>query len=458
MQKFSLKNIRFLIGEFEKRLADLRSFSDFTSKAEAAVKVCADAVLNALIKEKLEGVFLGRLDLEPETLLCLTERKVTNASHLMGVSESVLANAFAVPAADAKKIVEYVGEHYENARKSVNVKLNVDEKTRESSDLVRALYVYRHGLPLAQKCQEYLKENEALVTENVQALRPYTSSFKFVASLLFNREAKARFNSLNELYESDFWQRSASLLSELQTLITADPSFAWEAFSQSPIPFFTDLERICPYALGNEEIVSAELPKEILDERTNLDGLKTQLRQYQVLGVKFILHQGRVLLGDEMGLGKTVEAIAALVTLKNLGETHFMVICPASILVNWIREIQKLCDIPAVKIHGPDKFIYFDAWKKNGGVAVTTYETSRQLELSEKDSISMVVVDEAHYIKNPGSQRTVSVRKLCKHSNRLLLMTGTALENRTKEMLFLLQILRPKIASMAMGFAKESTS
>ena len=70
----------------------------------------------------------------------------------------------------------------------------------------------------------------------------------------------------------------------------------------------------------------------------------------------------------------------------------------------------------------------------------------------------MVVVDEAHYIKNPGSQRTVSVRKICKHSNRLLLMTGTALENRTKEMLFLLQILRPKIASMAMGFAKESTS
>ena len=458
MQKFSLKNIRFLIGEFEKRLADLRSFSDFTSKAEESVKECANAVLNALIKEKLEGVFLGRLDLEPETLLSLTERKVTNASHLMGVSESVLANAFAVPAADAKKIVEYVGEHYENARKSVNVKLNVDEKTRESSDLVRALYVYRHGLPLAQKCQELLKENEARVIENINALRPYTSSFRFVASLLFNREAKARFNSLNEIYESDFWHRSASLLSELQALITADPSFAWEAFSQSPIPFFTDLERICPYALGNEEIVSSELPKEILDERTNLDGLKTQLRQYQVLGVKFILHQGRVLLGDEMGLGKTVEAIAALVTLKNLGETHFMVICPASILVNWIREIQKLCDIPAVKIHGPDKFIYFDAWKKNGGVAVTTYETSRQLELSEKDSISMVVVDEAHYIKNPGSQRTVSVRKICNHTNRLLLMTGTALENRTKEMLFLLQILRPKIASMAMGFAKESTS
>ncbi len=458
MQKFSLKNIRFFIGEFEKRLADLRSCSEFTSKAEAAVKECTDAVLNALIKKKLEGVFLGRLDLEPETLLNLTKRKATDVSNLVGVSESVLVNAFAVPATDAKKIVKYVGELYEKTRKSVNVKLNVDEKTLEASELVRALYVYRQGLPVAQKCQEFLKENEALVTENVQALRPYASSFRYVATLLFNKEARACFNSLNQIYESDFWLRTTSLLSELQSIMTADASQAWAKFSQSPIPFFTDLERICPYALGNEETASSELPKEILEERTHLDGLKTQLRHYQVLGVKFILHQGRVLLGDEMGLGKTVEAIASLVTLKNLGETHFMVICPASILVNWMREIQKLCDIPAVKIHGPDKFIYFEVWKKNGGIAVTTYETSRQLELSEKDSISMVVVDEAHYIKNPGSQRTVSVRQICKHSNRLLLMTGTALENRTKEMLFLLQILRPKIATMAMGFAKESTS
>ena len=212
MQKFSLKNIRFLIGEFEKRLADLRSFSDFTSKAETAVKESADAVLNALIMEKLEGVFLGRLDLEPETLLNLTQRKATNVSDLVGVSESVLVNAFAVPAADAKKIVEYVGELYEKTRKSVNVKLNVDEKMPEASELVRALFVYRQGLPLAQKCQELLKENEARAIENINALRPYASSFRYVATLLFNKEAKARFNSLNELYESNFWQRSASCL------------------------------------------------------------------------------------------------------------------------------------------------------------------------------------------------------------------------------------------------------
>lgn len=72
-------------------------------------------------------MFLGRLDLEPETLLNLTKRKAADVSNLVGVSEGVLVNAFAVPAVDAKKIVEYVRELYEKARKSVNVKLNVDE-------------------------------------------------------------------------------------------------------------------------------------------------------------------------------------------------------------------------------------------------------------------------------------------------------------------------------------------
>ena len=53
------------------------------------------------------------------------------------------------------------------------------------------------------------------------------------------------------------------------------------------------------------------------------DGLLCDLRRYQEWGVKYILHQGKVLLGDEMGLGKTVQAIATMVSLKNTGATQF---------------------------------------------------------------------------------------------------------------------------------------
>lgn len=458
MQNFSLKNIRICIDEFDRRLAELNSCASFAEKAESLVKNAVDSALDDLVQKKLDGAFLGRLDLDPETILKLTQKNATEVSKLIGASESVLVNAYSIPSSEAKKIVDYIAELHENVRQSVNIKLNVDDKNAQSTNLLTVLYIYRNALPIAEECASLLKEHESKIQQNVDALRPYGNAVKYVATLLFNKEAKTAFKALDEIYQSPFWNRSAELVLRFKTITSVDSSQVWNDFSKTPIPFFTDLEKICPYAMGNAEDELGNLPKEILDERTNLDGLKAQLRHYQVLGVKFILHQGRVLLGDEMGLGKTVEAIAAMVTLWNLGESHFLVICPASILVNWLREIEKMCEIPALKIHGQEKFTMLDNWKKNGGIAVTTYETSRQLNFADNEKISMLVVDEAHYVKNPGSQRTASVRKICGLSERLLLMTGTALENRTKEMLFLLELLRPQIAKMAKGFATESSS
>ena len=96
--------------------------------------------------------------------------------------------------------------------------------------------------------------------------------------------------------------------------------------------------------LGNDNLVyglSEELAREIQDQCFFLDGLLCTLRRYQEWGVKYILHQEKVLLGDEMALGKTIQAIATIVSLKNTGATHFIVICPASVVLNWCREVAK---------------------------------------------------------------------------------------------------------------------
>ena len=62
------------------------------------------------------------------------------------------------------------------------------------------------------------------------------------------------------------------------------------------------------------------------------------------------------------------------------------------------------------------------------------------------EKIDLLVVDEAHYIKNPNARRSINVKKLCTKSERLLFMTGTALENKVDEMVSLINILQPKIA------------
>ena len=106
-----------------------------------------------------------------------------------------------------------------------------------------------------------------------------------------------------------------------------------------------------------------------------------------------------------------------------------------------------------IKIHGADRATALQAWIDEGGVAVTTYETTAFVRLPEDFRFSMLVVDEAHYIKNPETHRSANARNLGEHAERLLFMTGTALENRVDEMIELIRILRPELASKVQQMA-----
>ena len=122
-----------------------------------------------------------------------------------------------------------------------------------------------------------------------------------------------------------------------------------------------------------------------------------------------------------------------------------MVVCPASVLINWCREIKKFSELEVTKVHGSDEeaLLY---WRENGGVAVTTFESISRFSLPEKFRIAMVVTDEAHYVKNPDTQRTKALVALLKQTEYVLFMSGTPLENRVEEMCFLVSCLQPKIA------------
>ena len=200
------------------------------------------------------------------------------------------------------------------------------------------------------------------------------------------------------------------------------------------------------------------MAREIQEQGFFPDGLLCELRTYQEWGVKYILHQERVLLGDEMGLGKTIQAIAAMVSLRNTGGTHFVVVCPASVIENWCREIRKFSRLSVTKVHGAGRLSALRSWIQTSGVAVTTYETTGYFELDDSFKFAMLVVDEAHYIKISDAQRTVRVKNLAEHTDRLLFLTGTALENRVDEMISLISILRPDIASQLHGMASLSSA
>jgi SNF2 family DNA or RNA helicase len=141
------------------------------------------------------------------------------------------------------------------------------------------------------------------------------------------------------------------------------------------------------------------------------------------------------------------------------GETHFLVVCPASVIVNWTREIGKHTRLTAHKVHGDDREPARLQWLAVGGVAVTTYEALRTLAdpdvaLDPDDvgplpavPLAMMTVDEAHYAKNPAALRTKAVRKWAHATQRVLFLTGTPMENRVEEFRTLVGHLRPDVAS-----------
>ena len=79
------------------------------------------------------------------------------------------------------------------------------------------------------------------------------------------------------------------------------------------------------------------------------------LRQYQHFAARFIVRQRKVIIGDEMGLGKTIEALAAIAHLTQARQRHTLVVCPAAVVANWIREIESKTSITAHRLHGAER-------------------------------------------------------------------------------------------------------
>jgi len=111
---------------------------------------------------------------------------------------------------------------------------------------------------------------------------------------------------------------------------------------------------------------------------------------YQIEGIEFARGRSQVLFADEMGLGKTVEAIGVMNTRPEIGRA--LVVCPASLRVNWNRELAKFLVSPCVDID------------------ITNYEQLHKLDLTKP--YDLAILDEAHYIKNPETQRSQLCAKI----------------------------------------------
>ena len=362
----------------------------------------------------------------------------------------------------AAQLKQYAEECAARARAAAKIRLSADERTPESTRLIRALCAYRRRIGTLSALSKLQAQYDQPVKRDVRTLSSLGGGdlWLFMSPQDQERIAHA-YNSLSSLLTGEYGTQASLLLSALDTPLSFTDEEAWADFIADPIAYTQLIEELTPGVLGTEDVkygLPEELAKSIQKVPLLTEGLKCGLRRYQEWGVKYILHQEHSLLGDEMGLGKTVQAIAAMVCLRNTGATHFLVVCPASVMPNWLKEIGGKSDIRPTKIHGPARAQALATWLEQGGAAVTTYEGAANIHLPEDFRIDLAVVDEAHYIKNPEALRTIHVKRLCRHARRTLFMTGTPLENKVDEMLSLVGALQPDTAKGLEGIAFMSAA
>lgn len=228
---------------------------------------------------------------------------------------------------------------------------------------------------------------------------------------------------------------------------TADP---WGNFLARPADYFAMLAEL-GFIIEDEQKTHGDLPDDIVEAvraiELDTEHLTASLRGYQSFGARFALVQRKVIIGDEMGLGKTVEALAVIAHLRAKGSHHALVICPAAVVTNWVREVSSKSTLRPHRIHGPGREAASRNWARNGGVAITTFETLAWFEdhVAGIRDLGCVVVDEAHYIKNPDTLRSRRASRVLDSGERAILLTGTPLENRIDEFRHLVGYLRPDL-------------
>ncbi|POX36863.1 ATP-dependent helicase [Streptomyces sp. Ru73] len=171
-------------------------------------------------------------------------------------------------------------------------------------------------------------------------------------------------------------------------------------------------------------------------------GLRATLRDYQLHGLAWLDRMTALGLGgclaDDMGLGKTVTTIALHLHRNHPDPT--LVVCPASLLGNWQREIERFAPgVPVRRFHGTGRSL---ADLHEGGFVLTTYGTMRSsAQRLAECSWGLIVADEAQHVKNPQSSTAKALRTIGAPAR--VALTGTPVENNLSELWALLDWTTP---------------
>jgi len=224
-------------------------------------------------------------------------------------------------------------------------------------------------------------------------------------------------------------------------------------------------------SISNGEWFESVMQKLRNPDRTNDAKLsrqfKASLRDYQKKGLNWLyfMHQLNfgACLADDMGLGKTVQLLAFLNSInQKKNQNSSLLILPASLITNWINEIQQF--YPKLKyfiahpgFHPQNTNLERTAEQLNlFDLVITTYALSYRYEWIQSYRFQYIILDEAQAIKNPNTKQSKGIKKL--NSYNRIVMTGTPIENRLSDLWSLFDFLNPGLLGSKKEFSDFNKS
>ena len=356
-----------------------------------------------------------------------------------------------------------------------------------------------HDLPIESRLPERFRhllhigpeELEFFLTYELESLNPYISKIdpqlvkperiKLIATVPSSLEPVMQGYLLKIKYETNIGTLPATviwhalktkkkfLFSDAGLFDLSDKRFNWlrwldkkQVDRRSQTIQLSAIELIRLHALEEVEVKHPKgaemsqaqlLLEDLLEFRTpqepNLTGLTSQLRPYQLLGLKWLwfLHSHRLsgLLCDDMGLGKTHQTMALIAAIRNKSTTQvnlpMLVVCPTSVIYHWQEKLEAF--LPGLKIYtfyGVERTL--ENFESNYDVLLTSYGVYRlECENLSKIHFELAIFDEIQLAKNHSSR--IYATLLAANANMRVGLTGTPIENHLRELKALFDIVLP---------------
>jgi SWI/SNF-related matrix-associated actin-dependent regulator 1 of chromatin subfamily A len=208
----------------------------------------------------------------------------------------------------------------------------------------------------------------------------------------------------------------------------------------------------------NEELHHFWLPKAAIIKDNTVKDVVIDYSKYsnrppldhQKEAIQKLVENKKFILADDMGLGKTTSTIIAGL---ETGAKKILIICPATLKINWKREIENYSDRSIFISEGQQFSTEHDFVIVNYDIMKNFHDPKKKDEsLILMSKFDLVIIDEAHYIKNAQAQRTKLINDITKSVDRLWLLTGTPMTSRPIDYFNLLSLIDSPVAKNWMAY------